>query len=136
MGTEAASEPSSSEAESPADWRRAEPCSKQAEGVSAGFDEDRQAGASLDCPAASVKCVQGPLMTRSSVQPGVDLRLMTGRAGLPNVVSAGTREEQHMSWLVENQRLIDRPLRVGGGLGRPGSRAAARFVPARDGRRR
>jgi hypothetical protein len=135
MGTEAASEPSSSEAESPADWRRAEPCSKQAEGVSAGFDEDRQAGASLDCPAASVKCVQGPLMTRSSVQPGVDLRLMTGRAGLPNVVSAGTREEQHMSWLVENQRLIGRCAWVVAWVG-PGSRAAARFVPARDGRRR
>lgn len=44
-GTEAASEPSTSEAESPArTGRRAEPCSKQAEGVSAGFDEDRLAG--------------------------------------------------------------------------------------------
>jgi hypothetical protein len=42
-GTEAASEPSTSEAEFPArTGRRAEPCSKQAEGVSAGFDEDRR----------------------------------------------------------------------------------------------
>ncbi len=62
-GTEAASEPSTSEAEFPArTGRRAEPCSKQAEGVSAGFDEDPSANSSSSSGDGGVDAVGGVIV--------------------------------------------------------------------------